>query len=116
MASLSEFCGVSRWAGSATGEGVRVAFMLGKKVVVSGFTPGGEISRSAALADEGAVAGADEGDALVERLARTEGAADLVDSRVEGGFGLHACKSVSGFGERIESVREKQMTPIWACL
>jgi hypothetical protein len=90
--------------------------MLGKVVVVSGFTLGGEVSRSAALADEGAVAGADEGDALVERLARTEGSADLVDSRVEGGFGLHAWKSVSGFGGGIESVREKQMTPIWACL
>jgi len=38
-------------------------------VVVSGFALGGEVFLSAALADEGAVAGADEGDALLERLA-----------------------------------------------
>jgi hypothetical protein len=83
---------------------------------MSGFTLGGEVPAGLALADKGAVAGTDEGDALVERLARTEGAADLVDSRVEGGFGLHAWKSVSDYGGRIERVQEKQMTPIWACL
>jgi len=83
---------------------------------MSGFTLGGEVALVTALADEGPVAGADEGDALVERLARTKGAADLVDSSDEGGFGLHAWKSVSGFGGRIESVREKQLAPIWACL
>jgi hypothetical protein len=85
-------------------------------VVVSGFARRGEVAADLALADEGAVTVADEGDALVERLPRTKGAADLVDSRVEGGCSLHFTESVSGFGGRIEGVREKQSAPIWACL